>query len=128
MLLKNLQCAVALIRIKQIRTERLHRTAFLVYLKIQNDGEVPVQIGDIHLGYKSEANEFFDSWYWLKQETVLLEDFTSSIGDRLKVYPFLKQKNQLIENETVVILDPGETTNGLVYFEQGESSGKYYHI
>jgi hypothetical protein len=104
--------------------EKLHRTAFLLYLKILNDGEVPIQIDKIHLGYKSEANDNTELWYWLKEETVLLEDYATPIGDSKKVIPFLKQKNHLIENNIENYLRPGEYKNGLVYFEQEESIGK----
>lgn len=106
--------------------EELHRTAFLVYLKIINDGEVPVQIGDIHIGYKSANEKFDDTWFWLTEETVLLEDYALPIGDKQKVYPFLKQSNHLIEKVSSTYLRPGEDTNGLVYFEQNESGGKNY--
>jgi len=101
-----------------------HRTAFLLYLKIQNDGETTVQIGDIHVGYRSETNENVNHWRWLKNETVLLEDYATPMGDNKKVYPFLKQKNQLIDNEIHTLLVPGENVNGLVYFEQEKSEGK----
>ncbi len=106
--------------------ENLHMTAFLIYLKIRNDGEIPVQIDDIHLGYKSESDECTDSWYWLKDETILLEDYTAPIGEKIKVYPFLKQKNNLIDNKIHTYLSPGEYVKGLVYFEQAASTGKNY--
>jgi hypothetical protein len=102
----------------------LHGTAFLVYLKIKNDGQTLVQIGDIHLGYKSESKEYSDFQYWLKDETILLEDYASPIGDKIKVYPFLKQKNRLINNDIQTYLRPGELINGLVYFEQEASTGE----
>jgi len=104
----------------------LHRTAFLIYLKIINDGEVPVQIGDIHIGYKSANKKYNGTWFWLTEETILLEDYASPIGDKHKVYPFLKQQNHRIQRTPITYLRPSEDTNGLVYFEQNESSGMNY--
>lgn len=105
--------------------ERLHRTAFLIYLKLHNNGEVPIQIGDIHVGYKSE-NEKLKEWRWLKKETVLLEDYMVPIGDKLKVIPFLKQSSFINTRTPKTYLQQGEDTNGMVYFEQEESKGKDY--
>jgi hypothetical protein len=104
-----------------------HRTAFLLYLKLTNTGYTPVQIGDIHLGYRSMENDDIDSWYWLKEETVMLEDYWVPLGeDGKKIIPFLKQRNFLIENQINTYLSAGELTNGLVYFEQERSTGDRY--
>ena len=104
-----------------------HRTAYLIYLKIINNGNTPVQIGDIHVGYKSMENDDPENWFWLTKETVLLEDFCFPIGDdKKKIIPFLKQKNYLMNNEIHTFLEPGEDTNGLVYFEQDKSAGEQY--
>jgi hypothetical protein len=104
-----------------------HRTAYLVYLKITNNSNTSVQIGDIHVGYKSEENDDPENWFWLKKETVLLEDFCVPIGgDKKKIFPFLKQKKSLMNNEIHTFLKPDEDTNGLVYFEQDKSAGEKY--
>lgn len=97
-----------------------------MYLKITNVGQVPVQIGDIHLGYCSSESPDGESFRWLVNETVLLQDYKDPIGENFKVYPFLKQSNRLIENSKKTYLLPGEYENGLVYFEQEESSGLDY--
>jgi len=104
----------------------LHRTAFLVYLQITNVGRVPVQVGDIHLGYRSAEEFDGESFRWLVNETVLLEDYKLPIGDKVKVFPFLKQSNHSIKNSKKTYLLPGEYENGLVYFEQEESRGLDY--
>jgi len=104
----------------------LHRTAFLVYLKITNFGCVPVQVGDIHLGYRSAGDSDVESFRWLVNETVLLEDFMLPIGDKVKVFPFLKQINTSINTSKKTYLLPGEYENGLVYFEQEASDGLDY--
>jgi len=103
-----------------------HRTAFLIYLKITNVGRVPVQVGDIHLGYRSTGAISPESLRWLTNETTMLEDYTLPIGERIKVFPFLKQSNALIENHAKTYLLPSEYVNGLVYFEQEESVGLDY--
>ena len=109
----------------RFNNEILHRTAFLIYLKIHNNGNVPVQIGDIHVGYKSE-NKKLKEWRWLKDETVLLEDYMAPLGDKLKLIPFLKQSSLINTQTPKTYLRQGEDTNGLVYFEQEESKGNDY--
>jgi hypothetical protein len=65
--------------------------------------------------------------YWLKEETVMLEDYWVPLGeDGKKIIPFLKQRNFLIENQINTYLSAGELTNGLVYFEQERSTGDRY--
>lgn len=104
-----------------------HRTAFMLYLKITNTGTKPVQIGDIHIGYKSENSDSLEDLYWLTSETTMMEDFFLDFGNnKIKVIPFLKQQNQTIPNSPKTYLLEGEDTNGIVYFEQGKSDGKNY--
>ncbi len=100
----------------------IHRTAIILYLKITNTGESPTQIGKIHVGYENMEN----IWHWLTDETTLLDDFTMPIGENTKIYPFLKQKNHLINNDLNTYLAPGQTINGIVYFEQKASGGNLY--
>ncbi len=100
----------------------IHRTAIILYLKITNTGNAFTEIGKIHIGYESMEN----NWHWLSEETTLLDDFTMPIGENLKVYPFLKQKNFLMNNDTDTFLDPGQSRNGIVYFEQKASGGNLY--
>jgi hypothetical protein len=100
----------------------IHRTAIILYLKITNTGNAPAEIGQIHVGYESMENE----WYWLYNETTLLDDFVMPMGEKLKVYPFLKQRNFLMDNAPDSFLNPGQSNNGIVYFEQKVSSGNLY--
>lgn len=101
----------------------IHRTAIILYLNIKNVGNAPIEIGEIHVGYESMENE----WYWLDKEITLLDDYWISIGEeKIKVLPFLKQKNSLIENDTNTFLNPEQSRNGIVYFEQKASSGNLY--
>ncbi|MFA5017519.1 MAG: hypothetical protein WC504_08230 [Methylobacter sp.] len=101
----------------------IHRTAIILYLKITNVGNAPTEIGDIHVGYESMEND----WYWLLEETTLLDDYQIPIGEeKIKIFPFLKQKNYLTENDTNGFLNPGQSRNGIVYFEQKASGGNLY--
>ncbi len=105
----------------------LHRTAFLIYLKITNVSSVPIQIGDIHLGYRSEGTDDPESYRWITSETIMLEDYKLPMGgNKFKIFPFLKQSNADIPNSSKTYLLPEQCEIGLVYFEQEESKGKDY--
>jgi len=58
--------------------------------------------------------------------TTALEDFHVRIGESVKVYPFLFQRNSLISGNTGTHLDVGKSVDGVVYFEQGDSWGGCY--
>lgn len=103
-------------------SNRIHRTAIILYLKITNIGDAPTEIGPIHVGYHSME----ENWHWLRDETTLLDDFVMPMGEKVKVFPFLKQKNNLMTNDTETFLNPGQSRNGIVYFEQIASSGYQY--
>lgn len=103
-------------------TINIHRTAIILYLKITNMGNAPTEIGQIHVGYESMEN----NWHWLRDETTLLDDFTMPMGEKVKVFPFLKQSNFLMKNDIDTFLNPGQSCNGIVYFEQKASSGNLY--
>lgn len=101
----------------------IHRTAIILYLKITNTGNAPTEIGQIHVVYQSMEND----WHWLREETTLLDDFLMPMGkEKNKVYPFLKQKNHLINNDINTFLSPGQSCNGIVYFEQKASGASLY--
>ena len=65
-------------------------------------------------------------WHWLEDPTVALEDFQVNIGESIKVFPFLTQRNSLISTDPDTFLDVGRSTNGVAYFEQEESWGGYF--
>lgn len=104
---------------------KLHRTAFIVYLKITNLSRQSIVIDKVRLGYKSQSQSLKnpENWYWLNQETLLLEDYKVSIGDKYKVYPFLKQKSNHSNTVSSLRIEPNDYINGVVYFEQKESKG-----
>jgi len=105
-----------------------HKTSFVLYVKITNIGKAPSSIGDIKLGYyKSEfLYKIFSKRNWLF-ETIIKEDFKIPFrnSESLKVFPFLKQKNQLIANESDTYLSIGKQNNGIIYFEEEEAYGSW---
>lgn len=106
--------------------EPLHRTAYLVYLHLTNTGPVPIQIGDVHVGYLSAGSDEPDKFRWLVNETAMLEEVRISISPTHdKLVPFLKQAGAL-QTQRNTYLQPGEDVKGLVYFEQEESRGLDY--
>lgn len=62
-------------------------------------------------------------WFWLPNQAASLTDFQAKIGENIKVFPFLTQANHLVPVDAETYLQPGQTTNGVVYFEQSDSWG-----
>lgn len=60
-------------------------------------------------------------------ETIAKEDFNVNLenSERVKVIPFLKQRNRYYVNEIDTYLEVGKSRNGMVYFEQMESFGNW---
>lgn len=105
----------------------VHKSAFVIYIKITNIGKAPTSIGKIKLGYfKSDfTHKFFSKRNWLT-ETISKEDFKFPFenSENLKVFPFLKQRNQLITNDSDTYLSIGKQNNGIIYFEELEAYGR----
>jgi hypothetical protein len=106
----------------------VHKSAFVIYVKITNIGKAPSSIGEIKLGYyKSDfTNKFLSKRNWI-QETISKEDFKFAFenSENLKVFPFLKQRNQLMPNENETYLPIGKQNNGVIYFEEQEAFGSW---
>lgn len=101
-----------------------------LYLKISNPGAAPTSIDAIELGYHWHLKPFAKQWlkyrvgwFWLVNQSVALTNFQVLIGEDIKVYPFLSQRNQLSNAQPNTYLRIGESTNGVIYFEQDESWG-----
>lgn len=108
----------------------IHRTGIALYLKIANIGSAPSSFENISIGYHWHLKPFGYQWvkntlgwFWLENETVSLTDFQIKIGESIKVYPFLNQKNHLIDLKSDTFLESGRSTTGVVYFEQDDSWG-----
>lgn len=107
-----------------------HRTGIALYLSVSNIGSSSSSIDRISVGYHWNLHPFSIQWlkysvgwFWLKNQSVALEDFQVGIGTSIKVYPFLMQRNHLSPARSDTFLDVGRATNGVVYFEQSESWG-----
>ncbi|NRG17967.1 hypothetical protein HPQ64_09735 [Rhizobiales bacterium] len=107
-----------------------HRTGIALYLNISNLGSAPTSITSIEVGYHWHLRplsmvwlKFRIGWFWIKHQSISLDDFQADIGDSVKIFPFLTQRNRLSPSESKTYLRIGESTNGVVYFEQEESWG-----
>jgi hypothetical protein len=107
-----------------------HRTGIALYLAITNTGSAASSIANISIGYHWHIRPFSLAWlkysvcwFWLHNQTAALSDFQAKIGENIKVFPFLTQTNQLTQVDAKNYLQPGQSTNGVVYFEQSDSWG-----
>lgn len=106
----------------------VHRVCIALYLSIANRGSAASSIDAIHIGYRWDLVPFSKMWikhtvfrHWLKERTAGLSDFQVAIGNSIKVYPFLFQKNYLSPVQQDTYLRPGQSVDGVVYFEQADS-------
>lgn len=106
----------------------VHKTAFVIYISITNIGHAASSIRKIKLGYlKSDfTHKLFSKRNWVK-EMIAKEDFRINFTDSetIKVFPFIKQQNQLYPNNTDTFLQVGKHVNGIVYFEENEAFGSW---
>lgn len=106
---------------------RTHRTCFSLYLKIRNIGAADTTIEEIHIGYSSRMIGRRFRRIWLTNQTTALADFRVNIGDIVKVYPFLLQRNNLIPYPTGdAFISIGSIRTGVCYWEQEESYGGFF--
>lgn len=109
---------------KQLNGAETHRTAAAIYLSVTNTGTAPAQIVSIRLGYHNYSFKYTFLWFWL-YSTPAIGDFGHTIGENLRVFPFLFQKNYLAAHPASTYLQSGQETIGVVYFEQPESWGGF---
>jgi hypothetical protein len=108
----------------------VHRTAIALYLNVANVGSAPTSIKNISIGYHWHIRPFSliwlryrIFWFWLHDQTAILEDFQVMIGDSIKFYPSLFQRSIISGDKPDTYLEIGRSVNGVVYFEQTESWG-----
>lgn len=109
----------------------VHKTALALYVRITNIGNAPASIQSISVAYHWNITtlnllwvRYRLFWFWLTQQAVIMEDFSYSFGENVKIYPFLFQKSCLLPSASDnLYLKEGQNTNGVVYFEQDESYG-----
>ena len=106
----------------------LHKTAFVVYLEITNQGTSPSTLGKIQIGYFKDdgKNTLFQKRLWIK-ETNILADFSIPTGDGQAIgIPHLRQLNPQLITPHNGYLKIGDSKIGAVYFEQSKSWGNFY--
>ncbi|MBE0533117.1 MAG: hypothetical protein IH626_20030 [Rhodospirillales bacterium] len=108
----------------------VHRTGIALYLQISNVGSAPSSIENISVGYHWSLNRislqwlrYAVGWFWLHEQSIAINDFQANIGANIKVYPFLTQRSILSGESADTFLEVGQSTNGVVYFEQSDSWG-----
>lgn len=111
----------------------VHRTAIALYLDITNIGSAPSDIKSVSVGYHWDLNSFSLlwikntlGWFWLTNQAVALVDFQVAIGASIKFFPFLTQRSAISGVSGQTFLEAGRSTNGVVYFEQGDSWGGFF--
>lgn len=108
----------------------VHRTGIALYLVVANTGSAASSIANVSVGYHWHLQRlsfqwlrYSIGWFWLKHQSVSLTDFQAKIGESIKVFPFLTQANHLAPLKAETFLEVGQSTNGVVYFEQADSWG-----
>lgn len=59
----------------------------------------------------------------MRNQIAAIHDFQAKIGENIKIYPFLTQRSIMSGADTSTFLEPGRSTNGVIYFEQADSWG-----
>lgn len=115
---------------KEHESHEVHRTGIALYLSIANIGSAASSIDNVVVGYHWHLRplsfqwfRYSIGWFWLKNQATALADFQVAIGGSIKVYPFLMQRNNLLPGKAATFLQAGQSTNGMVYFEQTDSWG-----
>ncbi|MDA3918715.1 MAG: hypothetical protein PF690_17335 [Deltaproteobacteria bacterium] len=109
----------------------VHKTAISLYLRITNIGNAPANIEKISIAYHWNITKFNMLWiryrllwFWLNEQTVIMDDFKYDFGETIKVYPFLIQKSYIDPSPNKdLYLREGQNAIGVTYFEQDESYG-----
>jgi len=109
---------------KKSNQSQTHRTAAVIYLKVTNIGTAPSQIVTVCAGYHNYSFKYCFLWFWL-DSTPAIGDFGHTIGENVRLFPFLFQKSYLLPQKIPVYLQSGQDTKGIVYFEQPESWGGF---
>ncbi len=104
-----------------------HRTAIALYLTVRNIGKAPSSLRSVRVGYHNYTPKHRFLWYWL-DNTPALRDFGHTVGENLRMFPFLLQQSVLLPREVPTYLREGEQATGVVYFEQEEAWGGFKPI
>lgn len=103
----------------------LFRPFFLLYLDIKNIGYSPTTITGNRLCFKVRVGKIRFKKICIKDVPVL-GDVGHTIGENLRVFPFLIQKNTLMNNDSELsYLKEGGQANGMLYFESPKCWGDF---
>lgn len=107
-----------------------HRTAISLYLHIANVGHAPTSIDNVSVTYRWGVHprnplRFFRKMIWLPA-AVIVQDFQVAIGENIKVFPMLIQVSSITGRQPRTYLKPGQSVNGVCYFEQTKSWGAFH--
>ena len=113
----------------------VHRTGIALYLRVSNVGSAATSLENISVGYHCSIRpasiqwlRFRLGWLWLNDQIAAIHDFQAKIGENIKIYPFLIQASILTGKAANTFLVPGQSTNGVVYFEQSDSWGGFFPV
>jgi len=98
-----------------------HRNVICLYLTILNRGSAGGAIDKIKVSFRrapTSSKDFFNSRWVSIAETVALDDFRVDIGERTKIFPFLRQASRLTESNRSGYLRVGAALKGTAYFEE----------
>ncbi len=105
--------------------QEVHRTGITLYLSVANTGSSPSSIDYVYVAYHLDTRlfsahwvKFSIGWFVINKQIAALDDFQAKIGDSVKIFPFLFQKNTFDIKSPETYIKVGQSTNGVVYFEQ----------
>ncbi|WP_136805853.1 hypothetical protein [Desulfosediminicola flagellatus] len=109
----------------KFNNHEVQRTAISLYLNVINKGHQPANIEKISVAYHMNHIKYRFFWFWLNDQYITFEPFQYSFSGKVKVYPSLIQGNSITFQTAETYLEVGKSTNGVAYFEQGDSWGSF---
>jgi hypothetical protein len=103
----------------------VHKTAIALYIKICNVGKGGTSIKNVSVGYHNYSTKFTFLWFWLDKEIISFDEYRINFGDKIKIFPFLRQQNDMIPYSHLDYLQIGQCLNGISYFEQNKTWGSF---
>jgi hypothetical protein len=108
----------------------VHKTAFVVYMKISNIGNTPTSIEKIFLGYYTKKAMFWKKYLWLpmlhtpQAFSIPLKATRPNSEEKLLMLPTLITGG--LFKQADLFLEIGKQLIGTVYFEGSESWGNHF--
>ena len=103
-----------------------HHTGIALYLQVSNKGVVATSIKDVRVGYHWAISPFDFlnwiryriGWFYLLKNLSFSRRFPSIYWREQKGLSISTSKKLFLGESVETFLEPGRTTNGVVYFEQ----------